>query len=370
MTKHTGRKLLFVVNSLDGGVTERMIANLCNYFDNHEYEVSIVCLNKTYRAYFLGTEIKISALKGLNPDSRLINKLWYIFSTFFRLIALLRRYKPNMVISFKTSANLWAGITCSLLTIPYVLSERITEDTTFIKLNRLLTWFFLKIYNNAKMVVVPSKRMTIGFGKGKHFKPIANCEVISYPVNQLRPLVARGVHKRKFILAAGRLDDQKSFAHLITAFKGLSQQDVDLLVLGEGGEFPKLEAQIKQMGMQHRIMLIGFKECLQDYYKEAQLFVLSARDQSYSSIVAEAMNLGCTCIATDCEQELSDSTAQEKNGLLVKVNGLAHLTEAMNLALSNSTAKKGALKHTNQDNKTTFAEITSAKWEKLIQQIL
>jgi glycosyltransferase involved in cell wall biosynthesis len=370
MVTRKGQNLFFIINSLNGGGAERVISNLCNYFSSHQFDVSIICLNRANPAYYLAPEIKVYTLIRSERKSNFLFRIWYSLATFVKLFTLLVRHRPKMVISFMSSANLWAGITCNLLAVPYIVSERITPDVTVNKFNLLLRWLSFHIYNKAKVIVVPSKGMIPCFRKNKSFRKLKNFEVINNPINQFKSAVARGVHKRKFILAVGRLDDQKGFDLLITAFKDVQREDIDLLISGEGDERKKLEDQIKELNLEHRVKLIGFKANLQDYYKQAQLFVLSSRNEGYPNVLVEAMSLGCACVATDCDFGPSDIIEHEMNGLLVKVNSSIHLTEAMNRALEDSALKSRIANNAKLINNTNSAENTSAKWEKLVLQNL
>ncbi len=362
------RKLFFIINTLNAGGAERVISNLCNYFNNRNFDVSIVCLNQTNPAYYLAPEIKVYTLVGTERKSNFLFRIWYSVVTFFKLLTLLMKYRPKMIISFMVTANLWTGIAGNMLSIPYIVSERTTPDVTVNKFNYILRWLSYHIYNKAKAIVVPSKGMIPCFRKNKSFKNLNNFEVINNPINQFKPSAAKGVHKRKFILAVGRLDDQKGFDLLITAFKSMQRQDIDLLISGEGSERKKLEDQIRELNLEHQVKLIGFKVNLQDYYKQAQLFVLSSRIEGYPNVLVEAMSLGCACVATNCEFGPSDIIEHEKNGLLVKVNSPTHLAEAMNRALEDLILKAKIAHNAKLINYSNSTKNTSEKWEKLVLQ--
>ncbi|WEK21300.1 MAG: glycosyltransferase [Candidatus Pedobacter colombiensis] len=362
------KKLFFIINTLNGGGAERVISNLCNYFNNRSFDVSIICLNHTTPAYYLAPEIKVYTLVDTERKSNFLFRIWYSGLTFFKLLTLLVRYRPKMIISFMTTANLWTGITCNILGIPYIVSERTTPDDTVNKFNYALRWLSYHIYNKAKMIVVPSKGMIPCFRKNKSFRNLKNFEVINNPINQFTSSEAIDVHKRKFILAVGRLDEFKGFDLLITAFKSVQREDVDLLISGEGCDRKKLEDQIQDLNLAHRVKLIGFKSNLQDYYKQAQLFVLSSRIEGYPNVLVEAMSLGCACVATDCEFGPSDIIEHEKNGLLVKANSPTHLAEAINRALEDSTLKARIANNAKLINYANSAKNTSGKWEKLVLQ--
>ena len=128
-------KLFFAINSLNGGGAERVISNLVNYFYKKGYEVTIVSLNDAKPAYFLESGIKIISLINSERNEHILYRIWYGGVTFFKLLYLLFTEKPACVVSFMTSANLWLGLTCNILKIPYLVSERVTPDYTVNQLN-------------------------------------------------------------------------------------------------------------------------------------------------------------------------------------------------------------------------------------------
>jgi len=359
-------KLIFAINSLNGGGAERVISNLSNYLYNRGFGVTIVCLNEAKPAYYLEKGIKIVSLIHDKRKEHFLYRLWYGAVTFSKLLYLLVREKPSCVISFMTSANLWIGLTCNILNIPYLVSERVTPDYTVNQFNYFLRWLSAAMYSKSKAIVVPSKGMVDGFKKNKSFSRLSNFEVINNPVSHFNSACLERVYPHKFILSVGRLDHQKGFDLLIQAFAELELSDVDLLISGEGGERENLENQIKELNLNDRVKLIGYQKNLQDYYRQAELFVLSSRNEGYPNVLVEAMSLGCACIATDCEFGPSDIIENEKNGLLIKANSINYLSQAIKRTMSDPVLKIKMSVNAQLINQTNSLENTFAKWEKLI----
>jgi glycosyltransferase involved in cell wall biosynthesis len=359
-------KLIFAINSLFGGGAERVISNLGNYFYNKGFDVTMVCLNEAKPAYHLEKGIKIISLVSNIRNQSFFFRLWYGGVTLFKLLFILIKEKPSCVVSFMTSANIWMGLTCNILKTPYLVSERITPDYTVHQLNHFLRWLSARVYSKSKAIVVPSKGMVDGFRKNKSFSALSNFEVINNPVSQFSAACIERVYPRKFILSVGRLDHQKGFDLLIKAYKQLEMQDVDLLISGEGGERENLERQIKDLNLNGRVKLIGYQKNLQDYYRQAEMFVLSSRNEGYPNVLVEAMSLGCACVATNCEFGPSDIIENEENGLLVEANSIKYLSEAIERTMSDPALKIKMSANAQLINQTNSLENTFAKWEKLI----
>ncbi|WP_207425875.1 glycosyltransferase [Pedobacter sp. SYSU D00535] len=359
-------KLFFVINTLQGGGAERVVTTLANHFNRKGYRVFIVCLNYAPASYIPDAGVEVLFLVRRDKSHHIVNRLLYAFLTFFRLLQLLKKEKPTCVVSFMTSVNLWTGLTCSLLKIPFMVSERTTPDDTIHKLNYFLKHVSFLVYRQSKAVVLPSEGMINCFKKNKSFSTLENFRIIRNPVMTFNSASSNLVYPRKFILAVGRLDPIKGFDLLIEAFAKLKGLDIDLLISGEGTERDFLCRLIERFDLADKVKLIGFKENLQDYYQQAELFVLSSRNEGYPNALIEAMSLGCPCIATDCEFGPSEIIEDGQNGILIPTNNPDAIADAVLNVLTNPILKERISRRARLITRTNSIERISSKWENLI----
>jgi len=358
--------LCFVINSLEGGGAERVISNLANQFSVKGNNVTMICLNTAEVKYELHPQIKIVNLVHRTAKENTLNRIRYAWLTFYRLLSVLNREKPACTICFMTSANLWAGACCMILGLPYLVSERITPDYTLNTYNKLLQWISFQVYRKSKAIVLPASEMGKGFKRNKQFECLANFKTIYNPVNPFKTINNIIVNDKDFILAVGRLDQQKGFDMLIEAYKLLQPLEIDLLISGEGPERKALEAQIADLKLNGKVKLIGFKSNLQDYYAQATVFVLSSRNEGYPNALVEAMGMGCPCVAMDCEFGPSEIIEDGVNGFLVERSNVSALSLAIDKLLNNSDLKKQFSDKARLINETNSIEKISANWEELI----
>ena len=359
-------KLVFVVNSLQGGGAERVVSTLCSCLSKGVFDVTIICLNKETQAYKVADEVKVVNLVERGTNTTILFRVWYAFLTFFSLLFALLRERPKCAISFMTTANLWTGFVCRLVSVPYFVSERITPDYTIHQFNDFFKWFSFKIYSKSKAIVVPARGIEECFKKYKAYETLKNFKTIHNPVSRFKATEASAVYSRKFILGVGRLDKQKGFDLLIDAYHVLKPDHVDLLISGEGPDRRMLEEKIQAYGMADRIKLIGFKSNIHDYYRQAEMFVLSSRNEGYPNALVEAMSFGCAVVAADCEFGPSEIIDNEQNGLLVKANNSFALARAVSKLLTDPILKFRISQNAMQINQTNSLDAISAKWENLI----
>lgn len=114
----------------------------------------------------------------------------------------------------------------------------------------------------------------------------------------------------KVVLALGRLATNKGYDLLIDAFGVLAEREPEArLLLAVGGEnmddaekaiLDELKAKAAELGLEDRIDFSGFvaDDDLPDYYRAADLFVLSSRYEPFGMTAIEAMASGTPTIIT------------------------------------------------------------------------
>lgn len=132
------------------------------------------------------------------------------------------------------------------------------------------------------------------------------------------------------VIGIGRLERQKDFGTLITAFSQVRQQTrCRLMILGDGSERDDLTALVDSLGLSEDVALPGFAPNPHAYTAKASLFVLSSRFESLANVVIEAMALGTPVIATDCPSGPAEALDNGRFGRLVRVEDPDMLADAM-----------------------------------------
>ena len=106
----------------------------------------------------------------------------------------------------------------------------------------------------------------------------------------------------KKFLAVGRFSYRhKGFDLLIDAFHLFAQhnQEWTLDIVGEGPEEALYRQKIAAYQLEDRIHLHPFTNRIQDYYSEAQIYVLSSRWEGFGLVLVEAMAHGLPVVSSD-----------------------------------------------------------------------
>ena len=112
------------------------------------------------------------------------------------------------------------------------------------------------------------------------------------------------------VLALGRLASNKGYDLLVRGFKVVTERYPDAtLLLAVGGESPdpneralldELRALVAELGLDNHVVFGNYiaDEDLADYYRAADVFVLSSRYEPFGMTAIEAMACGTPCVIT------------------------------------------------------------------------
>jgi len=105
------------------------------------------------------------------------------------------------------------------------------------------------------------------------------------------------------LLAVGRLVPAKGFDNLLSRFNRILalSPKTRLVILGDGPLRPELAAQIEALGLKGKALMPGRAGNMADWYRRAQLFVMTSRWEGMPMVLLEAMGHGLVPVVTDFE---------------------------------------------------------------------
>jgi glycosyltransferase involved in cell wall biosynthesis len=132
------------------------------------------------------------------------------------------------------------------------------------------------------------------------------------------------------ILCVARLAPEKDLPTLIRAFSVVrKERPAKLAILGEGSERAKLEALVKELGLEGDVWMPGFVDNPFKFMKRATVFALSSKFEGFGMVIAEALAVGTPVVSTDCPSGPAEILGGGKWGKLVPVGDHEKLAEAI-----------------------------------------
>lgn len=106
----------------------------------------------------------------------------------------------------------------------------------------------------------------------------------------------------QFIIAAGRLINEKGFDVLITAFHEvlILFPDISLVIFGEGKEKDRLKFLISYLGLEKNVFLMGYTRDLSNYFQLARLCVVSSLVEGFPNVLLQMMAKNVNIVSTLC----------------------------------------------------------------------
>ena len=170
----------------------------------------------------------------------------------------------------------------------------------------------------------------------------------------------------------GRMDPIKNLPLFLEGFKGLTQKYSNLkgLIVGDGPLMPFIKTRIKQLGLEHHIVLTGFRSDATLLVQMMDIFTLTSFSEGTSMALLEAMACGIPAIVTDVGGN-PEIVEDQKTGWVVPSNDLNGLKSALKDAISNPEKRIAMGKAAKKRYKTQFTfEIMLKSYQKLYGNIL
>ena len=324
------KKIVFVSQSLRKGGAERVVSLLSQEFEKRGYEVKIVLFEDSIEYKYGG---KVIFLHTTASQSYLV-KLFRLFQRVAKLKKIFIKEKPDYIFSFMESCNFASILTGEKV----VVSIRNNPEKKHIWYQKFLIRYLYRLRNVKKVITVSKDIEKILRDKYK----LDNVKTIYNPVVIQESSISENLERYKpFILAVGRLHPQKNFEMLINAYSRTKTKEfAKLIILGEGKEKEKLLAYIKNLGLDDKVILLGNKDNVYDYYKQCEIFVLSSKYEGFPNVLIEALANGCACISTDCPTGPSEIIKHGENGLLVENENEEEMVKAIDNLFFNEILKR------------------------------
>ena len=355
-------KILFCIGSMHKGGAERVISNLSNEFIKKN-DVSIVPTSLDAPMYYLDPRITYYALDDNNNNSFLLRN----FKRIKKLRAFLRKYQPDIIVSFLPEPTFRVMIAKKFLNIKTIISVRndpnVEYDSFFRKL--LVKW----LYTSADGFVFQTRDAQKWFSLKIQKKSI----IIPNPINEdfiCKPFNGK---REKTIVTVGRLTEQKNHKLLIDAFYEVHKiySDYKLKIYGSGELYNQLQKQIKDLNLEKYVFLEGEVNDIKNVMYKAEMFVLSSNYEGMPNALMEAMALGLPCISTNCPIGGPKYLIQNnKNGILIDTNNKEELINKIIFYIENKEISEN---YGNEANKV--CEMLNPKkinnlWRNYIDSIL
>lgn len=122
------------------------------------------------------------------------------------------------------------------------------------------------------------------------------------------------------ICSVAKLMKTKGFDRLLNVHKRLLDEGLHhhIYILGIGEEQAALERQMKELGIEDSVTLLGFHKNPYQYVSRCDLYVCSSRREGFSTAVTESLIVGTPVVSTNCSGAKELLGENDEYGLVVE----------------------------------------------------
>lgn len=332
----TTQRLAFVLPNLSGGGAARVATILCGEWVKAGHEVHLITYEEpgAVSAYPLDSRVVRHQIGACVSPKRLLDFVGNNVRRVFRLRRTFRRLRPTAIMAFLAEANMAAVLAGRGLGVPVVISERNHpgHDVT----STMNAFLRRHLYPLATRLCVQTDDIRAWFQTNLPMDATVIPNPVLMPEARIRKITGGvGLVRRRRAISLGRLDPQKGFDNLISAFATIAAEvpDWDIVIHGEGGQRADLERQIERLGLEGRILLPGATSSPMEALRSADLYLHPARYEGFPNAVLEALSCGLCVVATDCPGGTGEILQGDRYGVLVPSEDVGALAGAMRRAM-------------------------------------
>ncbi len=363
-------RLALVISSLRGGGAERVLATLADAFAAHGHAVTVITeASADHDHYRLAPHVRRVALGIEWETTTWSRKLVANVQRLRRLRKEILAAKAERVIAFGETTNLRTFLACSRTGIPVIVSER--TDPRQYQIPFAWHWLRRRLYPRCAAVVVQTESVAQW---ARSFIERQRVHIIPNPARGLLFKVERPaiLPPANILIAVGRMVREKGFPLLLEAFSrsGLPSQGWYLVILGEGPDRGRLEAKIRDLGLQDRVNLPGLVSSPEAWLRHADLFVLSSLTEGFPNALMEAMACGVASIAFDCPSGPAEIIRHERTGVLLPVGDVAALAATLRDLAGDPQRRKRLALAAQADVAARFAlGVVVNQWQSVLESV-
>lgn len=364
-------KILFFIETLEGGGAEKVLCNLVNNMDQTKFDITVQTAWPCDFEKYLVKGIKFKSMYSVRNS---LNNMRY-------------RIEAETGLAYKLHIKDDYDIECAFLEFG---STKIMASSTN-KNAKKLAWVhcdLTKAVNNPAAFAEKTRHQYDAFNKiicvsqnvrdsfiglfGKEYDVDVIYNVIDDNEIQAKaqlPLPDNTNMPDNTVVSLGRLSKQKNYMRLLKTHKRLLDEGVEhnVWILGEGPERGMLEQYISENGIGDTAKLLGFKDNPYPFLREAELLVCSSDFEGFSTFVTEGIILGRPVVTTDCTG-MREILGNSEFGFVTELNDEAFY-EGMKKMLCDESLRKHYVDKAAIRGKDFSARALAVKTEKYFEEL-
>lgn len=264
--------------------------------------------------------------RGINPKTD-----WKLMRAYYQM---LKTEKPDMVITYSIKPNIYAGLVCGVLHIPFCANVQ-GLGTAFQKpvLAKFVTMLYKIAFRNVQTVFFENDVNAAEFTNRKIIKKDKQVVLHGAGINLEHYGCQPYPHNEKLhFLYLGRIMKEKGMDELFAAAERLHGEGVEFVLDLVGFFEDEYKEKVEELQKKGIAVFHGFQEDPRPLYTAVDCVVMPSYHEGMSNVNLEAAATGRVVITTDipgCREAVEDG----KTGMLCRAGSTESLYEAMKKVL-------------------------------------
>lgn len=324
-------RILFIITGLGVGGAEKVVTSLADELSNQGHKLVI--------AYLKGEALVTPNNKNIQLVNLNLDTPKNLISSSIKLRKLIIDFKPDVVHSHLVHANILSRLIRIITPIPKLISSahNINEGSysriMAYRMTDKLADISTNVSQEAVNAFVDQRAVMQGRMINLHNSVSTEEFTFSNPTRTRLRDELKVDSNTQLLLAVGRLNEEKDYPNLLTAFSYLLESTIDicLAIVGDGPLKSELRHLSKLLGIDNKVLFLGIRRDIPALMSASDIFVLSSAREGFGLVVAEAMSCKRVVVATDCG---GVREVVGNNGFLVPPKNSLALAESIKTALN------------------------------------
>lgn len=310
-------KILFVLPTLYAGGAERVMSFIAQNIDKEQFDVTLVIIGLESESKFRVEGIPVIFLN----KTRVLRGV-------FQLFRLIKKYKPQIVISSLSHLNsimgyiglffsrtVFLGRHASILNAPNEKNTEKPKKKSFISSKFNYFVFGLK---KLDYIICQSSDMRQSLVDGFNID-INKVRIINNPITQsniVKKTDLNGQKVKRFI-TVGRLSKTKGHLRILDI---LAKVDFPFkyTIIGEGDYYDLIKEKAKNLGLEDKVKYIRYTDNVFKYLVAHDMFLQGSYSEGFPNALLESCVVGVPVIAFNSPGGTKEIVENEVNGFLVE----------------------------------------------------
>ena len=329
-------RILFVVTLAETGGAQTYVATLLAPL-TERFDVAVAAHGEgPLREASRAAGVRFVPLKNVRRPL----SLWRDPLGLLELLGILRRERPHIVHVNSAKAAALGRLAAWLAGTP-------------VRIYTVHGWAFLAhggpastLYRWAERLLRPLTTVTVCVADSERRAGLAagTCDerttvVVHNGVDSSRARVAEAHSGTPRLVTVGRLQAPKDALTLVRALAAVQGSPFELLVVGDGPDRPSIEEEVRRLGLERAVELVGQRDDVPELLATADLFVLSSRSEGLPLSILEAMAAGLPVVASGVGG-IPEVVVDGETGLLVPPGDPQRLAAAVEQLLVNASLRR------------------------------